>query len=117
MARAGCQRPGDCAAGARGHCRVCHADAIAAARRGRDAYWTPERRAAQSERMKAQHADPAFAALHAENSRQVMRRHHADPEKARRHRERARATMLRLRRGPAFEARRAAGRRGKSDPA
>ena len=97
MARAGCQRPGDCAAGARGHCRVCHADAIAA----------------QAERMKAQHADPAFAALHAENSRQVMRRHHADPEKARRHRERARATMLRLRRDPAFEARRAAGRRRK----
>ena len=98
--------------------RTCPAHVLEALRRGRDAYWTAERRADQAARMKAQHADPAFAAIHARNSREVMRRRHADPEKAARHRERARAIMLRLRQDPAFEARRiGAVRRRKADPA
>ena len=67
---------------------------------------SPEARAESSERMRKLHADPEFAAAHAERARERMRRLNADPEFAAAHAER----MRKLHADPEFAAKIRAGR-------
>ena len=68
--------------------------------------WTDrlKKSAAHAERMKKLHADPAFAAAHAERSREKMKKLNADPEFAAAHAKRSREKMKKLHADPAFAA-------------
>ena len=78
MARRNCKHPDACVAGSRGPCRKC------------------SDLSANAERMRKLHADPEFAAAHAERAAERMHKLNADPEFAAAHAARAAERMRKL---------------------